>query len=106
MHCKLFSIARTVLTGGCIRNRLNTNGNEDMSLHVNLNANLITVASNALYVPLNGEQTDAIFFASAGHESMETKSKCRSLVEDEEDDKQHMIAYTIQCKRSKKLTNT
>ena len=74
MHCKLFSIARTVLTGGCIRNRLSTNGNEDMSLHVNLNANLITVASNALYVPLNGEQTDAIFFASAGHENMETKS--------------------------------
>ena len=85
---------------------MRSNGNEDMSLHVNLNANLITVASNALGVPLNGEQTDAIFFASAGHESMETKSKCRSLVADEEDDKQHMIAYTIQCKRSKKWTNT
>ena len=56
MHCKLFSIARTVLTGGCIRNRLSTNGNEDMSLHVNLNANLITVASNALGAPLNGER--------------------------------------------------
>ena len=73
-----------------------------MSLHAIINY----CGKQCTVRPPNGKQTDAIFFASAGHESMETKSKCRSLVEDEEDDKQHMIAYTIQCKRSKKWTNT
>ena len=55
----------------CTRNRLSTNGNEDMSFACKTRLRLITVASNALYIPLNGEQTDTIFFASAGHENLE-----------------------------------
>ena len=66
-----------------IRNRLSSNGQEDMSLHVKDKAIMNYCGKQCTVHPLNDEQTDTIFFASAGHEKLEEiKRLCGS--EDEQ----------------------